>query len=75
MENDRLIGVLEEIRELLRQQVQSHQQAVRNQQEAVRAQQDAIGRGRKLQVAIGVVIAFVLILVLVLLRFVLRRYS
>jgi preprotein translocase subunit SecF len=75
MDTDRVIELLEEIRALQRQQVEGQQQALRNQQEAIRAQHVAMARGRKLQAALGIVIAVVLITVLVLLRFVLRRYS
>ena len=75
MDSDRVIQLLEEIRALQRQQVEGQQQALRNQQEAIRAQQEAVARGRRLQAALGIVIAVGLIIVLVLLRFVLQRYS
>ncbi|HEY6947944.1 MAG TPA: hypothetical protein VI297_03925 [Gemmatimonadales bacterium] len=74
MDADRLAQLLEEIRDLQHKQVALYQEALRNQQAAVRAQQEAIARGRKLQAALGVVIAIVLVMVLVLLRFVVRRY-
>ena len=75
MDTDRAIQLLEEIRDLQRQQVASYQQALRNQEEAVRAQREAMARGRKLQVALGIVIAVVLVIVVLLLRYVLQRYS
>lgn len=75
MDTDRVIQLLEEIRALQRQQVDAQQQALRNQQDAIRAQQEAMARGRKLQTALGVVIAVVLVMVLVLLRYVIQRYS
>ena len=57
MDADRLARLLEEVRDLQQQQVALYQQAIRNQQEAVRAQQEAMARGRKLQAALGIVIA------------------
>ena len=75
MDTDRAIQLLEEIRDLQRQQVASYQQALRNQEEAVRAQREAMARGRRLQVALGIVIAVVLVIVVLLLRYVLQRYS
>ena len=75
MDTDRVIQLLEEIRDLQRQQVDSQQLALRNQQEAIRAQQEAMARGRKLQIALGLVIAVVLVTVLLLLRYVIQRYS
>lgn len=75
MDTDRVIQLLEEIRALQRQQVDAQQQALRNQEDAIRAQQEAMARGRRLQAALGVVIAVVLVTVLVLLRYVIQRYS
>lgn len=75
MDTDRVVQLLEEIRALQRQQVDGQQQALRNQQDAIRAQQEAMARGRRLQTALGVVIAVVLVMVLVLLRYVIQRYS
>jgi hypothetical protein len=75
MDTDRVIQLLEEIRALQQQQVEGQQLALRNQEEAIRAQQAAMARGRRLQVALGIVIAVVLVVVLVLLRYVLHRYS
>jgi hypothetical protein len=75
MDTDRVIQLLDEIRALQRQQVDAQQQALRNQEDAIRAQQEAMARGRRLQTALGVVIAVVLVMVLVLLRYVIQRYS
>jgi DNA-binding protein H-NS len=75
MDTDRVIHLLEEIRALQRQQVDAQQQALCNQQEAIRAQQEGMARGRRLQAALGIVIAIVLVMVLVLLRYVVQRYS
>lgn len=75
MDTDRVIQLLEEIRALQREQVDAQQQALRNQEDAIRAQQEAMARGRRLQTALGVVIAVVLVMVLVLLRYVIQRYS
>jgi cell division protein FtsL len=72
---DRIIEVLEEIRELQRRLLDSHQIALRNQQEAIQAQREAFARGRKLQLALGIVIAVVLVIVLVLLKYVIQYYS
>ncbi|MGN6393400.1 MAG: hypothetical protein ACTHM9_14295 [Gemmatimonadales bacterium] len=75
MDDDRLIKVLEEIRDLQRQQVQAYGRALANQEEALRTQQAGIGRARGLIAGIGAVIVLVIIIVLVLLRFVLRHYA
>jgi len=74
MDTDRATQLIEEIRDLQRRLLESHQQALRNQQEAIEAQRQAIARGQKLQVALGIVIAVVLAVVLVLLRHVIQRY-
>ncbi len=60
--------MLEEIRDLLRQQLE-------NQAQVIRTQQDAMARARRLVPAIGVVIGIILFIVLVLLRFLVRRYA
>ena len=73
-EDDRLAHVLEEIRDLQRQQVEAYSRALTNQQEALRLQREGMGRARKLLTAIGVVIAIVLVMVLILLRYILQRY-
>jgi hypothetical protein len=75
MDEDRLARVLEEIRELQRQQVEAYARALANQQEALRLQREGLGRARKLLAAVGVIIAIVVVMVLVLLRYILRHYS
>jgi TolA-binding protein len=75
MNSDRVIELLEEIRDLQGRLVESHRQALHNQQEAVRAQREAIARGRKLQVGLGIVIVALLAVVLVLFRYVIQRFA
>ncbi len=74
MDEDRLSRLLEEIRDLQRQQLQAYERVLENQQEAIRMQREGVGRARKLLVAIGAVIAIVLVIVLLLLRYILRYY-
>jgi hypothetical protein len=75
MEDDRLLRVLEEIRDLQRRQVEAYARALANQEEALRAQRTGVGGARKLLLGVGVVIVIVLVIVLVLLRYVLRHYA
>ena len=75
MDEDRVARVLEEIRDLQRQQVEAYARALTNQQEALRLQREGMGRARKLLAAVGGVIAIVLVMVLVLLRYILRHYA
>ena len=75
MDEDRVVQLLEEIRDLQRRQVEAYGRALENQQDAIRRQADATRRARRLLAAIGVVIAIVLVMVLVLLRYVLQHYS
>jgi hypothetical protein len=75
MDEDRLARLLEEIRDLQRQQVEAYGRVLNNQQEALRLQREGMGRPRKLLAGVLVIIAFVLVIVLVLLRYVLRHYS
>jgi hypothetical protein len=75
MDEDRLTRVLEEIRDLQRQQVEAYARALTNQQEALRLQREGMGRARKLLGAVGVIIAIVLVMALVLLRYILRHYA
>lgn len=74
MDEDRVVRLLEEIRDLQHRQVEAYGRALENQQEALRRQQVGVARARKLLAAIGVVIAIVLVIVLVLLRYILRHY-
>jgi hypothetical protein len=75
MDEDRLARVLEEIRDLQRQQVEAYARALGNQQEALRLQREGMGRARKLLGGVGVILAIVFVMVLVLLRFILRHYA
>jgi cell division protein FtsL len=75
MDEDRLARLLQEIRDLQRQQVEAYARAISNQEEALRLQREGMGRARKLLVGIGVVIIIVLVITLVLLRYVLRHYA
>jgi hypothetical protein len=75
MDEDRVARVLEEIRDLQRQQVEAYARALANQQEALRLQQEGMGRARKLLGGVGVIIVIVLVMVLVLLRYILRHYA
>lgn len=75
METDRIVRLLEEIRDSQRQLLESHRHALINQQEAIRAQAEALARGRKLQLGLGLTIAAVFAVVLLLLGYLLRNYS
>jgi hypothetical protein len=75
MDEDRVTRVLEEIRDLQRQQIETYGRVLNNQQEALRLQREGMGRARTLMVGVGVAIAFVFVIVLVLLRYVLQHYS
>jgi hypothetical protein len=74
MDEDRVARVLEEIRDLQRQQVEAYGRVLANQQDALRLQREGVARGRRFLVAIGVILAVVLVIVLVLLRYVLEHY-
>jgi hypothetical protein len=75
MDEDRVARLLEEIRDLQRQQVEAYARALTNQQEALRLQREGMSRARKLLGVVGVITAIILIMVLVLLRHVLRHYA
>jgi hypothetical protein len=74
MADDRVVQVLEEVRDLHRQLLAAYGQALENQREAIRTQREGVRRARLLLVGIGVILGFVFIMVLVLLRYVLRHY-
>jgi hypothetical protein len=74
VDQDRVSRLLEEIRDLQRQQLRAYERVLENQQEAIRMQREGVGRARKLLGAIGGVIAIVLVIVLLLLRYILRYY-
>jgi t-SNARE complex subunit (syntaxin) len=75
MDDDRVLRLLSEIRDLQRQQVEAAHQVLQNQQDAIRAQRDGMARARRLLPVLAIVVAIILVIVLVLLRFVLRRYA
>jgi len=75
MDEDRFVRLLEEIRDLQRQQVEAYGRALTNQQEALRVQREGMGRARKVLAGLGLVIAIVLVIVLLLLRYMLRHYA
>jgi hypothetical protein len=75
MDEDRLVRVLEEIRDLQRQQVEAYARALTNQQEALGVQREAVGRARRLLAGVGAIIGIVLVMVLVLLRYILQHYG
>lgn len=75
MDDERLLRVLEEIRDLHRQQVEASQQVLRNQADAIRTQREAVARARRLLPALAIVIAIILVIVIILLRFVLQRFA
>jgi cell division protein FtsL len=75
MDEDRLAHLLEEIRDLQRQQVDAYRQVLANQDQTLRMQREAMGRGRKLLAVLGLVIVIVLIIVVVLLRYMLQHYA
>ena len=75
MDEDRLARMLEEIRDLQRQQVEAYARALTNQQEALRLQREGMSRARKLLGVVGVITAIILVMALVLLRYILRYYA
>jgi uncharacterized membrane protein YidH (DUF202 family) len=75
MADDRVVQVLEEVRDLQRQLLAAYGQALDNQREAIRTQREGARRARLLLVAIGVILGIVFVMVLVLLRYVLRHYA
>lgn len=66
MNDDRTGRLLEEIRDLLRQQVAGAQEALRNQEGAIRNQQDAIRFQQQVAKRISFVIAAVVVVLLLL---------
>jgi hypothetical protein len=75
MDEDRVVRLLEEVRDLQRQQVEAYARALANQQESVRMQREGLGRARRLLAVVGVITVLVLITVLVFMRYVLRHYT
>jgi CHASE3 domain sensor protein len=56
MADEQVIKLLEEIRDLQKQQSGKYQEALQNQREAIENQKKAIQRSRRLLLAIGIVI-------------------
>jgi hypothetical protein len=73
MSEDRIVRVLEEIRDLQRQHVERYGEALRNQQESIRLQQAGLRRVRVILGFAGVVLVLAVgTLILLLLRVVAR---
>ena len=75
MTDDRVVQVLEELRDLQRQLLTAYGQALENQREAIRTQREAARRARLMLGVVGVILLFVFVMVVVLLRYVLRHYA
>jgi cellulose biosynthesis protein BcsQ len=75
LDENRLALLLEEIRDLQRQQVEAYRQVLTNQDQTLRLQREGMGRARKLLAVLGLVIVIVLIIVAVLLRYMLQHYA
>ena len=75
MDEDRLTRLLEEIKDLQRQQVDAYARALANQQEALRLQREGVGRARKLLAGVGVIIGIILVMVLMLFRYIWQHYA
>lgn len=74
MTDDRVVQVLEEVRDLQRQLLAAYGQALENQREAIRTQRETARRARMMLGVVGVILLFVFAMVVVLLRYVLRHY-
>ncbi len=74
MGEDRSVRLLEEIRDLQRQQLEAYGRALANQQDALRIQREGLGRARRLLAGVGVVMVVILVIVLELLKYVLEHY-
>lgn len=74
MTDERVVQVLEEVRDLQRQLLAAYGQALENQREAIRTQRETTRRARMLLGVVGVILLFVFVMVVVLLRYVLRHY-
>jgi hypothetical protein len=75
MADDRVVQVLEEVRDLQRQLLAAYGHALENQREAIGMQREGVRRARLLLGVIGVILAIVFVMAVVLLRYVLRHYS
>ena len=56
MNDDRVVRLLEEMRDLQRQHVDSYREALRNQAESIRLQQEAMKRVRVILILAGIVV-------------------
>jgi len=72
--DERVVQVLEEVRDLQRQLLAAYGQALENQREAIRTQRETTRRARMLLGVVGIILLFVFVMVVVLLRYVLRHY-
>jgi CHASE3 domain sensor protein len=62
MADEHLIKLLEEIRDLQKQQIENSRQALTNQQKVIETQKQAVRRGRIVLVAVGVIVLTVYLL-------------
>ena len=56
MADEQVIKLLEEIRDLQKQQIENSRQAIANQQQAVETQRQAVRRGRTVLILVGVIV-------------------
>ena len=75
MTDDRVVQVLEEVRDLQRQLLAAYGQALENQREAIRTQREGVRRARILLGVVGVILLFVFVMVMVMLRYIVRHYA
>lgn len=75
MDEDRVVDLLAEIRDLQRQQVEAYSRVLKNQEEALDRQRRAMRKARWLFAVVGAVILALLVIVVALLRYVLQHYA
>ena len=75
MTDERVVQVLEEVRDLQRQLLAAYGQALENQREAIRTQREGVRRARVLLGVVGVILLFVFVMVMVMLRYIVRHYA
>ena len=75
MTDERVVEVLEEVRDLQRQLLAAYGQALENQREAIRTQRESVRRARLLLGVVGVILLFVFVMVMVMLRYIVRHYA
>jgi hypothetical protein len=73
--DDRVVRVLEEMRDAQREQLALSRQAIENQTEAIRVQRDLQGAARGRLKLIAGLIVFVLLMIVVVLGMLMRRVS